>query len=168
MTTSQLTVTGEATAWMSECIDLAAQAARSGNYAQAALIARRGDGVLARAGNTLITDYDPTAHPEMTALRCATRRLASRYIRGAFLVSTLEPCVMCTGAAIWAKLAGIIFGASQDDALAWTASNGNSRYTWRQIRVSCADVTARGEPVLEVWPGVMREECVSLFGLNPR
>lgn len=156
-----------ASTWMRECIRLAQDTAQSGNYALGALVVRHGE-VIARSASALVEGHDPTAHPEIVALRAAAERVGSRYLHDAYLVSTLEPCVMCTGAAIWAKLSGIVFGASQADAIAWSQAHPDPLYTWRQIRIDCQTVVDRGEPQLEVLGGVLRTECLALFGLNQR
>lgn len=154
-----------AQSWMSECVELANEAAAAGNYALGALVVRDGT-VLARSSSQLIDSYDPSAHPEMVTLRAAAERSACRYIVDAYLVTTLEPCVMCTGAAIWAKLRGIVFGAHQSDAVAWSRAHPDELYTWRQIHISCQEVVDKGEPRLAVVGGVLRDACAALFELN--
>lgn len=154
-----------AAGWMSQCLALARDAAASGNYTLGALVVR-GTEVIAHSSSKLIDGHDPSAHPEMVALRAAAELVGSRYVQGAYLVTTLEPCVMCTGAAIWAKLEGIVFGASQADAVAWSNLHPDSLYTWRQIRISCQAVVDQGEPILQVVGGVLHDDCTALFGLN--
>lgn len=151
---------------ISTCIDLARKAASSGNYALGALVAR-GSEVIAESGSSLIQDdNDPSAHPEMTAIRTAARRLNSRYLRGTFLFSTLEPCPMCMSAAIWAKMDGVVFGATQQDALEWVVENPSDIFTWRQIRISAQSVALSGEPRITVQGCVLRTECKKLFALS--
>jgi tRNA(adenine34) deaminase len=157
----------QAAAWMGTCLDLARQAAREGHYALGALVVRDGE-VLARSASRLIGAHDPSAHPELCAVRAAAERERSRYLPGAFLVTTLEPCVMCTGSAIWAKMAGIVFGASQDDAVAWARAHPDPVFTWRQIRLRSQVVVDHGEPRLALLGGVRRDECVALFELPSR
>jgi tRNA(Arg) A34 adenosine deaminase TadA len=148
------------------CIDLARQAASSGNYALGALVAR-GSGIIAESSSSLIEDdNDPSAHPEMTAIRAASRKLGSRYLRGMTLYSTLEPCPMCVSVAIWARLDGIVFGATQQDALEWAARHPSEVFTWRQIRISAQEVSLAGDPHLSVQGGVRRAECKKLFALS--
>ena len=156
----------QAMRWMTECIRLAREAAQSQNYALGALVVRDG-AVLARSASRLISSNDPSAHPEMVAIRGAAETVGSRYLQRAYLVSTLEPCVMCTGVAIWAKMSGIIFGAYRSDAIGWARRNPSQRFTWRQIQISCQDVVDKGEPRLDVVGGVLRSACKALFELNP-
>jgi tRNA(Arg) A34 adenosine deaminase TadA len=151
---------------MRHCIRLAKQAAHSGNYALGALVVMDGK-VIAESGSSLIgDDNDPSAHPEMTVIRAAARKLRSRYLPGAYLVTTLEPCPMCAAAAIWAKMAGIAFGATQADAVAWSAENPDQIYTWRQIPIPADAVVAAGRPRLALAAGLLRSECKKLFALS--
>lgn len=151
---------------MRRCILLAQEAANSGNYALGALVVLDGE-VVTESGSSLIgDDNDPSAHPEMVVIRAAARRLQSRYLPGTYLVTTLEPCPMCTSAAIWAKMAGIAFGATQQDAIAWSTENPDSVYTWRQIEIPAEQVVAAGTPRLAVRRELLREECTALFGLT--
>jgi tRNA(Arg) A34 adenosine deaminase TadA len=151
---------------MRHCIRLAEQSADSGNYALGALVVMNGD-VIAESGSSLIgDDNDPSGHPEMAVIRAAARRLGSRYLPGAFLVTTLEPCPMCSAVAIWAKMAGIAFGATQADAVAWAAENPDQIYTWRQIQIPAGTVLAAGRPRLALAEGLLRSECKKLFALS--
>ncbi len=69
-----------------------------------------GERVLARAGNRTITDCDPTAHAEIVALRAAARELGNYRLLGATLYVTIEPCAMCAGAMIQARIARLVYG----------------------------------------------------------
>jgi tRNA(adenine34) deaminase len=98
-------------AWMSRALDLArhAEAAEGEVPVGAVLIA---DGKLIGEGwNRNIGASDPTAHAEVLALRDAGRRLGNYRFPGAELYVTLEPCVMCAGAIVHARIARVIFGA---------------------------------------------------------
>ena len=151
---------------MRKCISLAREAASSGNYALGALVTLDGE-ILAESGSSLIgDDNDPSAHPEMVVIRAAARLRQSRYLPGAFLVTTLEPCAMCTAAAIWAKMAGIAFGATQQDAIAWSTEHPDPVYTWRQIEIPAEQIVAAGTPRLTLTQGLLRDECTALFDLT--
>lgn len=153
---------------MRRCIELARKAAAEGNYALGAMVAR-GSEIIAESGSSLIADdNDPTAHPELIAIRAAGKSIGSRYLEGTILITTLEPCPMCTSAAIWAKMAGIVFGAAQEDAKAWAKENGDGLFTWRQIQISAQQIVNAGTPRLKVRGGVLRDECQSLFELSGR
>src|SRR5579862_7805883 len=69
-----------------------------------------GERVLARAGNRTITDCDPSAHAEIVAMRAAARELGNYRLLGATLYVTVEPCAMCAGAMIQARIARLVYG----------------------------------------------------------
>lgn len=159
------TVCQQFEAAMRRCISLGRRAARSGNYGLGALVVRGGE-VIGESGSGLVEGTDPTAHPEVVALRMAARRMRSRYLPGAYLVTTLEPCPMCTAAAVWAKMRGIVYGAAQPDAVRWAAEHPHPTFTWRQIGMRARDVVRVGSPVIELHEGVCREACLELFALT--
>jgi tRNA(Arg) A34 adenosine deaminase TadA len=148
---------------MRRCIQLANESASSGNYALAALVAND-DEIIAESGSNLIKDNnDPSAHPEMMVIRTAAHKMGTRYLPHAILVTTLEPCPMCTSVAIWAKMAGIAYGASQEDAERWSAEHLDETYTWRQIHIRARTIVSAGQPHIELHENVLRDDCTSLF-----
>ncbi len=76
----------------------------------AVLVDEKGD-LLARAGNRVIRDHDPTAHAEILVIRAAARRLGNERLAGTALYVTLEPCPMCAQAISFARIARLYFGA---------------------------------------------------------
>src|SRR5690606_27958228 len=89
----------------------AEKAGAGGEVPIGALIARDGI-ILGRAGNSSITDSDPTAHAEVVALRAACAAAGNYRLPGAELFVTVEPCMMCVGAVIQARLARVVFGCA--------------------------------------------------------
>jgi tRNA(adenine34) deaminase len=79
-------------------------------------VVARGDEVLAAAGNEREARGDPTAHAEVLALRAAAERLGSWRLEGCTLVVTLEPCAMCAGAAVLARVDRVVYGAADPKA----------------------------------------------------
>ncbi|MET8681746.1 nucleoside deaminase [Streptomyces sp. NPDC004647] len=150
---------------MRKCVSLGKDAAFSGNYGLGAMVIRNGE-VIGASGSGLVEGTDPTAHPEVVAIRMAAKRAGSRYLSGAYLITTLEPCPMCTAAAIWAKMAGVVYGAAQPDAVQWAAGHPDDTFTWRQIGMRARDVVRAGEPVIELHEGVCRDYCLELFPLT--
>jgi tRNA(adenine34) deaminase len=69
--------------------------------------------ILAAASNRTITDCDPTAHAEIVALREAARKVGNHRLLGASLYVTVEPCAMCAGALVQARIARLIYGADE-------------------------------------------------------
>lgn len=97
-------------AMMGEALALAGTAAARREVPVGALVVC--DGVIVgRGGNTPITAADPTAHAEIGALREAARALGNYRLPGCTLYVTLEPCVMCAGAIMHARIARLVFGA---------------------------------------------------------
>jgi tRNA(adenine34) deaminase len=75
-----------------------------------------GDGIVARAQNRILRDVDPTAHAEMVALRAAARAIGNYRLVDCELYVTLEPCAMCAGAMIHARLRRLVYGAADPKA----------------------------------------------------
>jgi tRNA(adenine34) deaminase len=67
--------------------------------------------VISRAGNRTIRDCDPTAHAEIVAMRAAARAISNYRLVGAELYVTIEPCAMCAGALVQARIARLVYGA---------------------------------------------------------
>lgn len=72
--------------------------------------------IIGRGYNQVEQLKDPTAHAEMIALTAACNHLEEKYLSGATLYVTLEPCMMCAGALVWSKINRIVFGALDDKA----------------------------------------------------
>jgi len=96
--------------FMRAAIAEARAAGERGEVPVGAVIVMDGD-VVARAGNRTITHCDPTAHAEIVALREAAQRTGNYRLPGATLYATIEPCAMCAGAMIQARIARLVYGA---------------------------------------------------------
>lgn len=96
--------------WMREAIAEADKAARMGDIPIGAVIVRDGE-IIGRGYNRKEADADPTSHAEIIALREAARRLGDWRLEGCTLYCTLEPCAMCAGAMIHARLPKLVFAA---------------------------------------------------------
>jgi tRNA(adenine34) deaminase len=92
-------------------LDQARMAAGHGDVPVGAVVVDQAGTVLAAAGNEREIRNDPTAHAEILVLREASRRLRSWRLTGLTLVVTLEPCAMCAGAIVLARVARLVFGA---------------------------------------------------------
>jgi len=106
--------------------------------------------VLARGGNRTIRDCDPTAHAEIVVLREAARKLANYRLAETTLYVTLEPCAMCAGAIVQARVARVVYGA--DDP------KGGAFRTCFEILTN-----SKLNHQVEVLPGVLAEEASSLL-----
>ena len=97
--------------WMRHALTLAERAAEQGEVPVGALLVLNEE-VLGSGWNHPITAHDPTAHAEIAALRDAAQRIGNYRLPGTTLYVTLEPCVMCAGAIIHARVARVVFGAA--------------------------------------------------------
>ena len=105
---------------------------------------------LARAHNQRESDADPTAHAEIVAIRAAGRALGSWHLDGCTLVVTLEPCTMCAGAVVAARIARVVYGAADP-------KGGAAGSLWDVLRDRRLNHRA------EVVGGILAEECGALL-----
>jgi tRNA(adenine34) deaminase len=96
--------------WLRYALQLASRAEAAGEVPVGAVLVRQGE-ILGEGWNQTITLNDPTAHAEILALRQAGAREGNYRLPGAALYVTLEPCVMCAGAIIHARVATVVYGA---------------------------------------------------------
>jgi tRNA(adenine34) deaminase len=99
--------------WMRRALALAAEGASAGEVPVGAVVVREGV-VLGEGYNRPIADADPSAHAEMVALRVAARAVGNYRLTGATLYVTMEPCPMCAGAIVHARVARVVFGARDE------------------------------------------------------
>ena len=115
-----------------------------------AVVLDRGGEVVARARNRREADGDPTAHAEILAIRSAARLAGGWRLDGMTLVVTLEPCTMCAGAVVNARLSRLVYGAADLRA-------GAVGSLWDVVR------DQRIAPCPEVVAGVLADECAELI-----
>jgi tRNA(adenine34) deaminase len=134
-----------------ECMQLAlaeARAAAERGEVPVGCVIVLGDQFLARAGNCTVSDCDPSAHAEIVALRSAAKTLGNYRLNGVSIYVTVEPCAMCAGAMIQARIARLVYGCEDP--------KGGAAH-------SCFEVFRH--PALnhrvEVLGGVLAEECAS-------
>ncbi len=96
---------------MRSAIEMAREAAANGEVPIGCVIVDAKGNLIARGGNRTITDNDPTAHAEILALRQAAKAIGNYRLTGATVYSTIEPCVMCAGALVNARVKRLVFGA---------------------------------------------------------
>src|SRR5919112_566241 len=102
--------------WMRQALAEAEAARERGEVPVGACIVTTDGVLLAAAGNRTRTDCDPTAHAEVLALRDAARRVGNYRLTGAVVYSTVEPCAMCAGALVQARVARLVYGARDEKA----------------------------------------------------
>lgn len=106
--------------------------------------------ILARGANRTITDCDPTAHAEMVALRAAAAAVKNYRLLGAILYVTIEPCAMCAGAMVQARISRLVYGAEDPKGGAVRSCFAVFEHPQVNHRV-------------EVTPGVLAQEAASLL-----
>jgi tRNA(adenine34) deaminase len=114
-----------------------------------------GGEIIAEEKNGVIERCDPTAHAEIAAIRSACARVARPDLRGATLYSTLQPCGMCTMAAIWAKIGRIVYGAGRADV--------HPMYFEARHFDTFAFVADAYRDDIGIRGGLLREECAALY-----
>jgi tRNA(adenine34) deaminase len=115
-----------------------------------AVILGPGGAELAAAGNERELTGDPTGHAEVLAIRRAAAGLRTWRLEGCTLVVTLEPCTMCAGALVLARISTLVFGA-------WEPKTGAVGSLWDVVR----DTRLNHRP--EVYSGVLEPECAALL-----
>jgi tRNA(adenine34) deaminase len=135
--------------WMRIALDEARAAGERGDVPVGAVVVVGGE-VVAAAANRREADHDPTAHAEILALRAAAARLGKWRLDDATLYVTLEPCAMCAGALVNARLATLVYGAVD-----LKAGAVGSLYNL------CVDPRLNHEVAVTV--GVLADECASLL-----
>ena len=101
--------------WMSRALELARRAANAGEVPVGAVLVREGE-IIGEGWNQSIGACDPTAHAETLALRAAAVRVGNYRLTASTLYATLEPCPMCAGAMIHARVARLVFSAADPRA----------------------------------------------------
>ncbi len=133
------------TEYMRHALQLAGDARQAGEVPVGAVVVRDGK-IIGRGFNAPISRHDPSAHAEMMALRDAAQHIGNYRLVGCELFVTLEPCLMCAGAIMHARIARLVYGASDPK----TGACGS---------VLDAFAEARLNHHAEVVPGVLADEC---------
>ena len=135
---------------MREALALAAKASQQGDVPVGAVVLNSAGEIVGSGFNTREVDNDPMNHAEVVALRAAAERSGSWRLDSHTLVVTLEPCTMCAGAAVQARIGRVVFGAFDDKA-------GAVGSLWDVVR----DRRLSHRP--EVVSGVLADECGAIL-----
>lgn len=100
--------------WMWHAIGLAREAEKKGEVPVGACVVDKTGSMLAAASNLTIRNIDPTAHAEILALRAAAAKVGNYRLNGATVYTTIEPCAMCAGALVNARVARLVYGAADE------------------------------------------------------
>jgi len=131
--------------WMRQALAAAREAQASGEVPVGTCVVSENK-LIAVSGNRTRTDCDPTAHAEIVALREAATKLGNYRLSGVDVYSTIEPCAMCAGAMIQARIRRLVYGAPDDRAGAVTS----------RFRICDTDFLSHQ---IEIKSGVLEAEC---------
>lgn len=126
---------------------------QEGNKGFGAVLVRNGT-IFARAHDSEVTESDPTAHAEMKLIREGCKKLGRTDLGDCVIVSTHEPCPMCTGAIVWARVSEIIYGTS----IATSKKQGRT-----MIDLRCEEIVNRSPWRPKTRGGVLEEQCSKLY-----
>jgi tRNA(adenine34) deaminase len=136
--------------WMHRALQAAQDAEARGEVPIGACVVTSDGQMLGLAGNRTRTDCDPTAHAEILALRDAARRIGNYRLMGVVIYSTIEPCAMCAGALVQARVERLVYGARDE------------RFGAVETRFRICDSGSLNHK-MEITPGVLEEECRNLM-----
>jgi tRNA(adenine34) deaminase len=136
--------------WMGQALEQARTALSVGEVPVGAVVVAADGTIVGRGYNHPISSHDPTGHAEVMALREAARSIGNYRLTGMTLICTLEPCIMCAGAIVHARIARLVFGAHDPKA-------GAAGSIYNVV----ADLRLNHQP--EVVSGVREAECRQLL-----
>ena len=136
--------------WMRKAIEAAREAAAMDEVPIGACLVSDEGELLSAAFNRTITDNDPTAHAEILVIREAAEKLDNYRLTGTTIYTTIEPCVMCAGALVNARIGRLVFGAHDD------------RFGAVETQFRLCDNQALNHRI-EIRSGVLADECRALM-----
>lgn len=136
--------------WMLEALSEARKAGQLGEVPVGACLVDENGELIASAANQTITSNDPTAHAEILVLRAAAQKIGNYRLTGTTMYSTIEPCVMCAGALVNARVTRLVFGAHDE------------RFGAVESKFRLCDTLLLNHR-LEVVSGVLADECRKLM-----
>jgi tRNA(adenine34) deaminase len=151
--------------FMEEAIRAAQRALEAGEVPVGAVVVCEGK-IVGRAGNRNLTDSDPTAHAEIVALRQAGAAIGNHRLEGCELFATIEPCAMCAGALVHARLERVVYGADDPKAGAIHSVMQvlNHPSLNRRMEVRSGVLAGRCAELLQSFFRLRREEKLSVAG----
>lgn len=145
----QSTSPGSDAAWMRLALEQAREAEKAGEVPVGALVIKDG-AIMGQGQNRNLRDNDPTAHAEIVALRQAAAALGNHRLSGCQMFVTIEPCAMCAGAMVHARIARLVYGAT--DPKAGAVSSILQVVNHPQLN-----------HMMEIKAGVLAEECSAVL-----
>jgi tRNA(adenine34) deaminase len=143
--------------FMKIAIEEARNSLKEGNKGFGAVLVKDGK-IIAKAYDTEVTDLDPTTHAEMSVIRKVSKKYG-KDLTGCVVISTHEPCAMCTGAIIWAKVSGIVYGVSIKDS---------KKLGRTMIDLSCKEIIRKSPWEVRVNGGILKKVCLKLYNDETR
>ncbi|MDN4477941.1 nucleoside deaminase [Demequina lignilytica] len=136
-------------------IDVAHAARAHGNHPFGAVLLD-GDGrIVLEAENTVVTHRDATGHAETNLVRLASNQLDADELAAATLVTSTEPCAMCTGAIYWAGIGAVVYGLPESELYAMTGAHPENP----TLLLPCRDVLAAGSRAVDVTGPLLADEA---------
>lgn len=142
-------------ALLRRAIGIADRARRAGNHPFGALLADADGSVVAEAENTVNTAHDVTGHAETNLVSLASQRFEGDELAGMTLVTSCEPCAMCSGAIHWAGIGAVVYGLSEEGLLAMTGDDPANP----TLALPCRTVFASGRKRIEVTGPLLEDEA---------
>ena len=136
--------------WMRRAIEAANIAGQANEVPIGACLIDNNGELLAAAGNRTITDSDPTAHAEILVLRAAAKKIGNYRLTETVLYTTIEPCAMCAGALVNARIKRLVYGARDE------------RFGAVESVFRLCDTSSLNHQI-EIFSGVLAEECRQLM-----
>lgn len=136
--------------WMAKALDAARKAFAADEVPIGACLIDAGGELLSVAGNRTISDNDPTAHAEILVLRSAAAKIGNYRLTDTVLYTTIEPCAMCAGALVNARVKRLVFGAH------------DLRFGAVESVFSICDSSSLNHQI-EITSGVLAEDCRNLM-----
>ena len=136
--------------WMRLALDAAIEARETNEVPIGACLIDKNGQLLAVAGNRTITDSDPTAHAEILVLRAAAKKIGNYRLTETVLYTTIEPCAMCAGALVNARIKRLVYGARDE------------RFGAVESVFRLCDTSSLNHQI-EIHSGVLAEDCRNLM-----
>lgn len=136
--------------WMREALQAAQEAQTLGEIPIGACLIDKNGTILAAAGNRTRTDCDPTAHAEIIVLRAAAKKIGNYRLTETTIYTTIEPCAMCAGALIQARVSRLVFGAADE------------RFGAVETHFRICDNSSLNHQ-MEITAGILADECRQLM-----
>jgi tRNA(Arg) A34 adenosine deaminase TadA len=144
-------------ALLRRAVVLADVARAGGDHPFGALLAEAGGRVVLEAGNTVTTSRDVTGHAETNLVSAATRRFSGAELAAMTLVTSCEPCAMCSGAIYWSGIGAVVYGLSERGLLALTGDDPENP----TLDLPCRTVLGAGQRTIAVTGPLLEEEAAT-------